>query len=318
MSKLEELRKKIEEKSSREARSSGNPHQNANIDREFSQAGVARKPDDIPKQDTYTRQKTLIPGNVGVFFPSSSRTGNSYRIGPMMRPHIVHDRGHADLPKRDPKLTDYWDLFKWRSMMETAGALRPDLADAIAAYNHFLDGEGEAREFSYERYVMNDQSGRTTLRNAILDAQDAAIKLWRSNGKPSNFQFTGPGIPCGSADPILRKTFPYPVTENWQKAIGAHFIWISGNVAVDQSNAASPVFKMKFVLHAEDQYNFNPGQSDIASGIPDSENGKFVVVNFAHGYRNNSTIKRSFTWKGFEPGISSMGMNIRINERPPK
>jgi len=31
---------------------------------------------------------------------------------------------------------------------------------------------------------------------------------------------------------------------------------------------------MKLVLHAEDQYNFNPYQSDIATGLLDEENGR--------------------------------------------
>jgi hypothetical protein len=43
----------------------------------------------------------------------------------------------------------------------------PDLTDALAAYRHFLDGDGRPRIFSYDRYVMIDRSGQLTLRNAI-------------------------------------------------------------------------------------------------------------------------------------------------------
>lgn len=172
---------------------------------------------------------------------------------------------------------------------------------------------------SYERYVMNDVSGQTTLRNAILDAQYAAIDLWASHGQPKQFELTGPAIPCGSNDPYLRKTFPYPASENWQKAIGAHVIWLSGSVSAESfQGTTKPRFKMRLVLHAEDQYNFNPGQNDLATGIPDDENGRFVVVGLAHGYRNKATLSRSFDWVGSDLGVASMGLNVRINQRPPQ
>ncbi len=208
-------------------------------------------------------------------------------------------------------------------MMEAAAALRPDLVDGIAAYNHFLNGKGIQRTFSYDRYVNNDNSGRTTLRNAILDAQDAAIKLWNKHGKPNQFQFTGPAIFCGGGSPASHynnKAFPYPATENWQKAIGAHVIWVSASVSVS-SNAglkSEPEFKMDFRLHAEDQYNFNPGAKDIASGLPDDENGRFVVLGFAHGYRHTSVISRNFSWKGFDLGVASMGIPLQRRQAQPE
>ena len=169
---------------------------------------------------------------------------------------------------------------------------------------------------------MNPTSGRVTLRNAILDAQDAAIKLWLDNGQPSVFSFSGPPIPCGTQSKKLAyvsRAFPYPATENWQKAIGAHTIWLSGTVHVKTLPLASsmPDFKMRFVLHAEDQYNFNPGQNDIASGIPDDANGRLVVCGLAHGYRHEATLSRSFAWKGVDLGVASMGINLQLRQRSP-
>lgn len=313
--------------SSEETRNNGNPH-DSNIDRELARAGKKRKPDDIPKQDVEERG-AIIPGNVssGTFMPSTTETGGVYKLGSAVRPPITHDQGHSILPKRKPTLSDYWDLLKWCSMMEGAEALRPDLTDGIAAYRHFHEGEGREREFSYERYVANDQSGRITLRNSILDAQDAAIKLWRKHGQPSQLKFTGPAIPCGSSSPKhpnLRRMFPYPATENWQKAIGGHIIWLSGDVSakttpISKTNPVPlPEFRMHLVLHAEDQYNFNPGQKDITSGIPDSVNGKFVVVGFAHGYRHTAKLERHFSWKGFDLGVASMGIQIIRRQGQPQ
>jgi hypothetical protein len=321
--KLEEIKKKIKEKSSREARSKGTPYSDSDIDRELASAGWERKPEDIPTQDTVNREGKIKPGNVtGFFKPSTFYTGGVYKLGPAQRPVINHDAGFSRFPKQEPTLSDYWALFKWRSMSDGAGMLRSDLVDAVAAYNHFHDGEGKPKTFSYDRYIMNDNSGRITLRNAILEAQYVAIELYKKHAK-STFEFTGPMIPCGTSDKKLtavQSMYPYPATENWQKTIGAHAIWLSGRVKVTKptGTAADPKFKMDFTLHAEDQYNFNPGMKDIATGLPDSDNGRFVVVGFAQGFRHNAQLKRSFEWKGFKLGVASMGIRIHMRTAKPE
>lgn len=147
MPTIAELKAAIKQKASRETRTSGNLHSDSDIDRELSRAGIARKPDDIPKQDSKTRQGTVDPGNVGAFFPSTTRTGKPYKLGPARRPAITHDRGHSALPKQSAEISDYLSLLRWRAMMEGAALTRPDLVDAIAAYEHFLDGEGKERSF---------------------------------------------------------------------------------------------------------------------------------------------------------------------------
>jgi hypothetical protein len=320
---LAEIEGKIKQHASRQARNSGNVNA-SDIDRELARAGTKRKPDDIPKQDTTARNGSNIPGNVskGSYVSSTVDTRQAYKIGPAARPHIVFDAGFSNFPKRAPELADYVALFKWKSMLEGAETLRPDLSDAVAAYRHYLEGEGTPRQFSYDRYVTNDESGRTTLRNAILDAQDAAIRLWQDK-RPAKFSFTGPAIPCGTFDSKfsnVRTNFPYPATENWQKAIGAHVIWLSGDVTVRTfpGTTLPPEFRMNLVLHAEDQYNFNPGAADIATGIPDNDNGVFVIVGFAKGYFQSSVLRRSFFWKGFDLGVASMGIHLQPRQRQPQ
>jgi hypothetical protein len=158
--------------------------------------------------------------------------------------------------------------------------------------------------------------------NAILEAQDAAINLWRNHGQPGRFSFTGPEIPC-NADSFKFQNcsaiFPYPATENWQKTIGAHKIWLSGNVHVKTGpKIPEPLFMMTFVLHAEDQYNFNPANKDIATGIEDEANGMFVIVGFAHGFRHTAQLMRSFSWKGFYLGVASMGTRMIRSQHQPR
>ena len=42
------------------------------------------------------------------------------------------------------------------------------------------------------------------------------------------FPFQSETSVIGSSDP----RYPYPATENWQKAIGGHMIWLEGDAAV--------------------------------------------------------------------------------------
>jgi hypothetical protein len=194
-------------------------------------------------------------------------------------------------------------------MLEVGEATRPDLSDALAAYRHFLEGRGKKRLINYERYIAGDTSGRITLRNAILEFQYAAVELALDHPDLRSFQLTGPAIPCGEKAiyfPHLAGRFPYPATENWQKAIGSHKIWLSGLVEVGKDGASGlpQVFRATMILHAEDRYNFNPGDADIATGIPDSANGRFEMTGLGHQYENYGTIQRMLSWRGMELGVS--------------
>lgn len=298
----------------REDRSKGNPN-SGDLRREDSRVGRSHNDEDIPFQDVKSWRGNVTPGNVNpsAFKPSTDEIrGGAYKIGPPTRPPIVHDNGFLALGKRSPTTSDYIALAKWRGILEGAELLRPDLTDAVAAYRHFLDGGGKPRTFSYERYVMNDENGKITLRNAILDIQYAAMKLAKANPTLSKFDITGPAIPCGSANPAktpyIATHFPYPATENWQKTIGSHVIWLSGKVSVfkdPKTPVAPPLFKMIMTLHAEDRYNFNPGAKDIATKVPDSDNGRFSMAGLAHQYDHFSTLERHLEWSGYELGVAT-------------
>jgi hypothetical protein len=267
----------------------------------------------------------IVGGNVdaGDFQFSTAETGGTYRLGLHGRPHYTPDNGHLRLGRRSPTEADYMALLKWRAMLEGAEILRPDLTDALACYRHFLEGEGKTRSFQYERYVTSDQSGQVTLRNAILEFQQVSVRLWQQAGKPLTFALTGPMIPCGINDkkkrPYLASHFPYPATENWQKAIGSHVIWLSGEIAVSHDPRMSPpdYFRGHMTLHAEDRYNFNPGDHDIATKIPDDENGRFEMTGLAHQYDNVSTLARVLTWQGLEMGVGLAAAPNTVRLRQP-
>jgi hypothetical protein len=249
----------------------------------------------------------------------------TYTIGPAVRPPITEDNGFLDyFPRRAPTAGDRAVFAEWATLLEGAEAGQNvpfvphnNLPDALPAYRHFLYGHGTDRIFSYDRYVNGDPSGKLTLENALLDFRRGAEALAPAAAGATTFQITGTGIACGSNDPGLASLFPYPATENWQKAIGAHFIWLSGTVSVV---AATPVpsFSALFTLHAEDRYNFNPGAHDITTGIPDDANGRFEVTGLAQQYTNYAVLVRTVTWMGATPASEVVKRISDSRDRKPQ
>lgn len=47
----------------------------------------------------------------------------------------------------------------------------------------------------------------------------------------------------------------------------------------------------------EDKYNFNRGQVDIATGLPDNENGAFEVLGWAKSFMSKGETTFEFSWR---------------------
>jgi hypothetical protein len=62
---------------------------------------------------------------------------------------------------------------------------------------------------------------------------------------------------------------------------------------------------MALALHADDRYTFNPGDHDIATGIPDDANGQLELAGLGHQYMNHSTLNRVIRWWHMDLGPSS-------------
>jgi hypothetical protein len=181
------------------------------------------------------------------------------------------------------------------------GQLR-NIPDGIGAYQHFLHGNGADRTFSYDKFVAEDEAGQTTLENATINLQNGALHMYRDlleqnpdlAGQPITFQMTSSPIGVGGSN----ADYPYPRTENWQKAIGAHQIWLSADVTVTPDANGQPRFTMDMTLHGEDRYNFNPGAADITTGTLDAENGVFEETGLAHQYMHYGELRRQVEWTG--------------------
>ena len=249
-------------------------------------------------------------------------------------PEIRHDHGHLDdgsgnldeSLREDPTWRDRLERAKWIAKLEAAELLRPDLVDGTAAYRHFLSGNGATRDIQYGRFLENDSSGQTVLASALEDTRQAALERHDQDlagSEPSEgsrtYQIRTGTMSVTSGD----ARYPYPATENWQKAIGAHTIWIEATVTVtvtrlgdppgerpagspeegemSSSESGPPSFSRSFdvemTIHAEDMYNFNPGDADIATGTPDSANGRFEITGLGHEYLNRGTFTQSFQFE---------------------
>lgn len=53
---------------------------------------------------------------------------------------------------------------------------------------------------------------------------------------------------------------------------------------------------MRITIMGEDRYNFNPGQQDIATGIPDSDNGRFEITGLGHQFTQTGKLTYTVTW----------------------
>jgi len=228
--------------------------------------------------------------------------------GPAKRPDIHHDHGflddghgNIDSSKREsPTWRDYRSYAWWTTKLDGATVVRPGLQNATDAYAHFLDATGTDFNVDYEGFLSNDDAGKTVLKSAIEDTRSSAIAIHDGKGKTpptsktdESFSITSDAVPVGGRDP----RYPYPKTENWQKAIGAHYIWMDAAVKVSSDPALKKrEFEIKMTIHMEDMYNFNPGAHDIATGTPDSENGRFEVTGLAKEFLSKATVTRTITF----------------------
>lgn len=243
----------------------------------------------------------------------------TYSIGKPLKPRIIHDNGFLDkFARRAPTISDRLNYAKWYAKLEAAEAIQnlpllphTDIPDGLAAYRHFMKGSGKKRWFSYERYVSNDSSGKMTLKNIVSDVSQGAIFLFKTTLQgqrlPLNYKITSSALTANENNPF----FPYPATENWQKAIGGHNFWVSADVHVEKNSVGQFQFSLDMTLHVEDMYNFNPDAQDIATGIPDSDNGVFSITGLAQQYLNYSTLRRTIKWDGLGTNVL-----IKVSKQP--
>jgi hypothetical protein len=233
----------------------------------------------------------------------------TFTLGPPQAPAVNFDHGFLDrevngvhfldeTKKRPPTSRDYTRRALWEDAAFGALLVRPDLIDGVLGYLHFLYGGGKPFRLNYGSFLSGDVCGRRVLESATEDTRQAAIAfgtalatIEMTTWKRSFEMYSGAVVVDNSS------RYPYPATENWQKAIGAHVIWISAKVDMWLDPSRNTVqFDVAMAIHALDMYNFNPDNQDIGTGIADAENGRFEVTGLGHEFIQSGEVTRPLTF----------------------
>ncbi|EWC60054.1 hypothetical protein UO65_4620 [Actinokineospora spheciospongiae] len=201
-----------------------------------------------------------------------------YHTGPPEKPTFTFDEDFA-YDSADSELSDHLAKAKWLAQLRGAQALGL-MPDATEMYEHYWDNTGAPKEWDYEKAYREDSGIRQGVDSEVTRAARAAEELIRSGR--TDFSMTG--APTGAE--------PYPKTENWQKAVGGYQIWSHGNVKVEGNRVT-----MVVTVEGQDRYNFNRGQSDIATGASDNGNGRFTEIGWAKPFDTHGSMTKTITWE---------------------
>lgn len=202
----------------------------------------------------------------------------AYEKGTGPDPTIVWDDGYPFNASAKATASDHWNWARYTTLVTGAEALGR-LPDGTRAYRRYRDESGADLQVDYEKAVREDAEIRRQVDNEVQAVMTAAKEL--HDGKEASFKFH-------STDARLVNS----ATENWQKAVGGHRIWSTGEVTYD---AGSCQLMVEFMIKVEDFYNFNMGQVDLATGLPDNDNGRFEVLGWAKSFFSRGKITRSET-----------------------
>lgn len=273
---------------------------------------------------TFASQRSQpVTAKAGAVDAAGVIVGNTvYEVRPYTRPTIHHDNGFLQnpndpsdpmpMPTRAPTQTER-EYYRSEVVKATGGTVasrmpfsdridaRLGLDNALPAYKHFLTGNGADRTFDYAAYLRDDPAGRQTAAAAVADIRTAADQLYptldRQVGKRpgDSLRFEVQGDPNSAS---------YPKTEDWQKAIGGHTQWSSASVVVTRQKDGSLMAQADVTLRAEDRYNFNPGQKDIKTGVPDAQRGVLEQAGLAHQFTQRGQAAYSTSWTIGAPGAA--------------
>lgn len=225
--------------------------------------------------------------------PNAPTSSNGYQIGPPRTPDIEWDEDY-EYASQSPTAGDRWEYAKWRLKGEAAQFV---MDDGAAMYLHYMNNSGEDVDYDLAEGYGEDTGIANSVNQQIAQTAQGVDELVLSTGQ-TQFQVTGPASPSAQ----------YPTTENWQKAIGAHQQWSSANVTVEDG-----IVTMEVTVHAEDRYNFNRGQADIASGTPDDVNGRFTEVGLAQPFNSHGTMTQTISWPvGQPPATDAVDEQVKV------
>ena len=203
-----------------------------------------------------------------------------YSIGAAI-PTFVHDEGFLFDPKAVWTDEDMRSFRKWKALA-FASRFAPWLKDASKMYNHYLDNTGTDQQIDYERAYKEDGIIKQYI-DGEMNIMKKTVELLYNDQIGDSFEIIG-----------TLQAIPNGTSENWQKTIGAHYVYGKGEVTIN-SHTGEATMKVTFTM--EDMYNFNPGQADIATGTKDAVNGRFAELGWAKEFKTYGSLTRTITWQ---------------------
>ncbi len=204
----------------------------------------------------------------------------SYKEGTMAdAPTFTFDKGFVYDPNEKATLQDYLIWWKWGILL--AGAPLKSLNDAAKMYNHYRSALGGSVRIDLRRAYEEDSIYHYYIDKEIETMKNAVEDILKTK-EQQRIEIIGnlQGVPNGS-------------NENWQKTIGAFYMYGHGIALI---NYRTKKAAMDITFYMEDMYNFNPGQYDIATGTPDSENGRFAVLGWAKEFKTYGEVSFHINW----------------------
>ena len=184
-------------------------------------------------------------------------------------------------PNEKPTWKDYVSWGIWS--MAPAYELLEYVPDGMKAYEHYRGGSGEPLHIDYEKAYKEDKIIAKYV-DAYVNKTNAAIQEMMAKGEKPPFSITSELLPVPEN----------PATENWQKTVGKHYVWISSTITQNEDGT----YHISTCVHELDRYNFNKGDADIKTGISDAQNGRFETLGWAKSVDTYGEIN-------FESDISS-------------
>lgn len=193
----------------------------------------------------------------------------------------------------EPGWRDILSYLQWVSIDVLANLIPYNLRDtgeyildAANIYDHYMGGSGRDYVVDYVSAYNSDSAIKSFVDNEVRTAQLQSEQLW--DRKDVNaFSITGTAQPS---------TGYYPVKENWQKTLGFHYIWGAGTVTPCVGGDAN-IMRLSISVRAIDRYDFNKDAYDIASGYPDSINGRFAQLGWARAFMTHGRIDFDVEWR---------------------
>jgi hypothetical protein len=81
-------------------------------------------------------------------------------------------------------------------------------------------------------------------------------------------------------------------------------------MAFDPQNCS---WTLQLEIEMEDFYNFNKGQFDIATGLPDDFNGRFELAGWAKSFYSRGKLVRTISWNAGQPPVGCGSISSSVS-----